>query len=267
MIDLHSHILPGVDDGAPDLETALAMARMAEADGIVAMACTPHFMPGLYDNKSSDIRPRIALLNREFKAAGLRLELVVGADAHVRPDFLACLREGRLLTLNDSRYVLVEPPHDLMPKRLDELFHNLQVAGYVPILTHPERLRWIEQHYATVVEFARNGVWMQITAGALTGRFGRRPHYWARRMLAEGLVSFIASDAHNTGSRPPVLSEAFAVAETEVGYGEATNLVVTRPAGILDDAPVEDVPPLPAGRPAASAPAEPLWRRLFMGGA
>lgn len=267
MIDLHSHILPGVDDGSPDLETSLAMARMAEDDGIVAMACTPHFLPGLYDNKAADVRARIALLNREFKAAGIRLELVVGADAHVRPDFLACLREGRLLTLNDSRYVLVEPPHDIMPKRLEELFHNLQMSGYVPILTHPERLRWIEQNYAVIADLARNGVWMQVTAGSLTGRFGRRPHYWSRRMLAEGLVSLLATDAHNTKSRPPVLSEAFSVAETEVGYGEAVNLVVTRPASILDDAPVEDVPPLPAGKPAIVAPAEPLWRRLFLGGA
>jgi protein-tyrosine phosphatase len=267
LIDLHSHILPAVDDGAPDLEAALAMARMAAEDGIVAMACTPHFLPGLYDNNASDIRSRIARLSDEIMQAGIKLELVVGADAHVRPDFLSCLREGRLLTLNDSRYVLVEPPHDIMPKRLDELFHNLQMAGYVPILTHPERLRWIEQNYSVIADLARSGVWMQITAGALTGRFGRRPHYWSRRMLAEGLVSFIASDAHNIRSRPPILSEAFSVAETEVGYGEAVNLVVTRPASILDDAPVEDVPPLPAGKPAVSAPAEPLWRRLFMGGA
>jgi len=267
VIDLHSHILPAVDDGAPDLEAALAMARIAEADGIGAMACTPHFLPGLYDNTAGDIRSRIALLSTEIKAAGIKLELVVGADAHVRPDFLACLREGRLLTLNDSRYVLVEPPHDIMPKRLDDLFHNLQMAGYVPILTHPERLRWIEQNYSVIVDLARSGVWMQLTAGALTGRFGRRPHYWSRRMLAEGLVSFIATDAHNTKSRPPILSEAFSVAETEVGYGEAVHLVVTRPASILHDAPVEDVPPLPAGKPAVVAPAEPLWRRLFMGGA
>lgn len=267
MIDLHSHILPGVDDGAPNVETALAMARMAQDDGIVAMACTPHFLPGLYDNNATEIRSRIARLNHDIRSAGLKIELVVGADAHVRPDFLSCLREGRLLTLNDSKYVLVEPPHDLMPKRLDELFHNLQMAGYVPILTHPERLRWIEQHYSVIVELARSGVWMQVTAGSLTGGFGRRPHYWSRRMLAEGLVSFIASDAHNTASRPPVLSEAFSVAETEVGYGEAVNLVVTRPASILDDAPLESVPPLPAGKPAIVAPAEPLWRRLFMGGA
>ncbi len=267
MIDLHSHILPGVDDGAPDLETALAMASMAEDDGISVMACTPHFMPGLYDNEARDIRHRIATLNNHIHNAGIKLQLVVGADAHIRPDFLACLREGRLLTLNDSRYVLVEPPHDLMPKRLEDLFFNLQMAGYVPILTHPERLRWIEQNYPAVVELARSGVWMQITAGSLTGHFGRRPHYWSRRMLAEGLVSILASDAHNLKSRPPLLREAFSVAESEVGYGEAVNLVVTRPACILDDASADEIPPLPDAKVAPAEATEPLWRRLFMGGA
>lgn len=148
MIDLHSHILPGVDDGAPDLATALDMARMAESDGISVMACTPHFMPGLYNNEARDIRYRIANFSRELKHAGIKVELVIGADAHIRPDFVACLREGRIPTLNDGRYVLVEPPHDIMPKHLDDMLFNVRMAGYVPILTHPERLRWIENNYA-----------------------------------------------------------------------------------------------------------------------
>lgn len=267
MIDLHTHILPGVDDGALDLQTSLDMARMAEADGITVMACTPHFMPGLYDNEARDIRHRIEALDHEFKQHGIKVELVVGADAHVRPDFVSCVREGRILTLNDSRYVLVEPPHDIMPKRLDDMLFNLQMAGFVPVLTHPERLRWIEQNYAVMVELARSGVWMQITAGSLTGRFGRRPHYWARRMLSEGLVSILATDAHNVRSRPPLLAEAFSIAETEMGYDEAVNLVLNRPAHILDNAAAEEAPALPNIQAQPPAAPEPLWRRLFTGSA
>ena len=145
MIDLHSHILPGVDDGARDLADALEIGRMAVDNGIQVMACTPHFMPGVYDNESNDIRRRVENLNGEFIAAGIDLALVEGSDAHVRPDFVQCLRDKSLLTLDGSRYVLFEPPHNIMPPRLAELLHNIQMAGYVPILTHPERLRWIEQ--------------------------------------------------------------------------------------------------------------------------
>lgn len=261
MIDLHSHILPGVDDGAPTLEVALDMARMAAADGIEVMACTPHFMPGLYDNQSKDILARVDRLNHAIAAEGINLALVSGADAHIRPDFVEGLRSGDILTLHGSRYVLFEPSHSIAPKRLDELLFNIQVAGFVPILTHPERFKWIESNYEMFVQLARSGVWMQLTAGSLTGRFGRRPQYWAERMLAEGLVSILASDAHNTTSRPPLLAEAFDRASSEVGKDEAWRLVYTRPECVLENLSAEGVPAI---APDVSGPAdEPFWRRVL----
>ncbi len=174
MIDLHSHILPGVDDGAQSLDDSLAIGRMAETDGIEVMACTPHFMPGMYDNQAADIRARVKHLNAVFEREGLQLALVVGADAHIRPDFTQCLKAGQILTLHDSRYVLVEPPHHVLPPRFEEFMFNIAVSGFVPVLTHPERLKWIEGNYAVMQKLAASGVWMQITAGSLAGRFGKR---------------------------------------------------------------------------------------------
>jgi protein-tyrosine phosphatase len=264
LIDLHSHILPSVDDGAKDLEVALAMGRMAADDGIEVMACTPHFMPGLYDNETNDIAQRVTQLNHIFMERGINLALVLGSDAHIRPDFVSCLRDGRVPTLHGSRYVLFEPPHAVMPQRMDDLLFNVQVAGYVPILTHPERLKWIEQEYPAVVELARSGVWMQITAGSLTGRFGKRPQYWAQRMLAEGLVSILATDAHNLGSRPPLLAEARDLAAQEMGVDEATHLVVTRPECVLENGD-PDLVPLPVAPVARSQGPVSFLRRLFGG--
>ena len=125
MIDLHSHILPGVDDGAIDLEQALSIARMARDDGIEVMACTPHFMPGLYDNQAADIRVRVAALNQCLIEEDIDLALVVGGDAHVRPDFIECLRKNEILRVHDSRYVLFEPSHVTMPPRLEDLLFNI----------------------------------------------------------------------------------------------------------------------------------------------
>lgn len=262
VIDLHSHILPGVDDGAQTLEEAIAIGRMAEADGIRVMACTPHFMPGVYDNQASDIRARVKHLNDVFEREGLEIVLVTGADAHVRPDFVDCLKQGKILTLHGSRYVLVEPPHHVLPPRLDELMFNIAVSGFVPVLTHPERLKWIEQSYATVQRLAQAGAWMQITAGSLTGRFGRRPQYWAQRMLSEGLVTLLATDAHNTKSRPPLLAEARDLAASRVGPAEAENLVSTRPAMILENRPPDEAPMIEL-RPVAARREPGFWRRLF----
>ena len=264
MIDLHSHILPGVDDGAHDLAASLAMARMAVADGVKVMACTPHFMPGMYDNESTDIRQRVASLQKSLLEANINLSLVVGSDAHIRPDFLTRLRDGKILRLNDSRYVLFEPPHNVVPKRLEDLLFNIIVAGYVPVLTHPERLKWIEQQFPLMESLVKAGVWMQITAGSLTGRFGPRPKFWADRMLANGMVRILASDAHNITSRPPIMSEAFSIAEAELGLDEARNLVLVRPADILDNVPAESSPPIfIAEKTQVSLPGR--WRRLFMG--
>jgi protein-tyrosine phosphatase len=264
MIDLHSHILPGVDDGAPDLATALDMARMAVDDGISVMACTPHFLPGLYNNRAEDIRGRVAELNAQLQDRDIALVLVTGSDAHVRPDFLACARSGEILTLNDSRYVLFEPPHNILPQRLDDLLFNILTGGFVPILTHPERLEWIESNYGVIAQYARMGVWMQVTAGSLTGDFGRRAKYWAQKLLAEGFVHILASDAHNLTSRPPKLSHAFGLASREVGLDEAERLVLLRPEKILENCHVEAIAPIRVTPPKPIEPM-PFWRRLFQG--
>jgi protein-tyrosine phosphatase len=262
MIDLHSHILPGVDDGAPDFEASLEMARMAVADGIEVMACTPHFLPGLYNNDAAHIRKLVAWLNEEFKQHDVDLALVVGGDVHIRPDLTSCLREQTVLTLHDTRYFLFEPSHISVPPRLEDFLFEVQIAGYVPILTHPERLKWIEQYYDIIAKLADSGVWMQITAGSLTGRFGSRSKYWAQRLLAEGRAHILATDAHNTKSRPPLLAEAFEIAKTELGFEEATHLVVTRPTMVLENALPEYCPqPLTKLKPTNQTP---LWRRLLM---
>lgn len=254
-----------MDDGATDLNIALDMARMAVADGIKVMACTPHFMPGMYDNSATDIRNRVNQFQSILNNENIALHLVVGCDGHIRPDFLARLRNDEILRLNDSRYVLFEPPHNIAPQRLDDLMFNIVVAGYVPILTHPERLKWIEQSFDLVERLFQQGVWMQITAGSLTGRFGARPQYWAQKMLAQGMVHILATDAHNLKSRPPILSAAYEIAVKEVGLDEARNLVLERPVTILDDIPAAQAPAIAI---AARPKAQPRSRlgKLFFGG-
>lgn len=265
MIDLHSHILPGLDDGSPDMKTSLDMARMAAADGIVVMACTPHIMPGLYENTPADIRKKLQAFQLKLREAGIELQVVAGCDGHMRPDFIQGLKTGRILTINKSRYVLFEPPHTVLPPRLEDLLFNIMASGFLPILTHPERLKWIETGFALIERLSLAGVWMQITAGSLTGQFGNRPQYWAEKMLGLGMVHILATDAHNLTSRPPILSKAYDMARAAIGRDEALHLVVTRPINILDNKPLEKSPPVFA---AASVAGEPAlgWRRWLKAG-
>lgn len=249
MIDLHCHMLPGIDDGAPDLATSLEMARIAVADGIRIVACTPHIYPGMYENTAAGIRQAVARFQEELDGAGIDLKLVVGADTHLVPGLPDRLREGTVPTIADSRYLLLEPPHHVAPPGFEQQVFNLMAAGYVPVITHPERLTWVGEHYDSFVRLARGGAWMQITAGSLTGRFGGDARYFGERMLDEALVHILATDSHGVRGRPPLLAEGRKAAERWVGAEEASRLVESRPRSILDNIPASGVPaPLPKNK-------------------
>ena len=258
MIDLHSHILPGIDDGSKSLEMSLAMARIAVADGITQMACTPHIYPGLYMNDKAGITAARDALQRSLDEHGIALKLTTGADVHLVPGLLEGLREGRIPSLHNTRYVLLEPSHHVAPPRFAESVFQLVAAGYVPVITHPERLTWIEDNFQVFVDLTRQGAWMQVTAGALTGVFGPRAKYWGERFLGEGLTHILATDAHSAGRRVPVLSEAKAIAERMLGREEAELLVLGRQTALMNNASPGDVPALPARTVSKG-----WWRGLF----
>jgi protein-tyrosine phosphatase len=216
VIDLHCHILPGIDDGAPDLETALEMARIAVADGIEITACTPHIHRGVYDNDGPRIKAAIEALRVELEQAQIPLRLICGADTHIDGELVAGLRSGRVASLNDTAYFLFEPPHHVAPPRMEHVVFNVMAAGYWPVMTHPERLSWIEDRYDTIERLAARGVLMQITAGSVEG------------------------------SRKPVMSAARERVAKRLGDAEAAAMVTSRPAAIVEGRPP---PPLaPRGR-------------------
>jgi protein-tyrosine phosphatase len=218
------------------METALAMARIAVEDGVEIIACTPHITPGVYDNRGPDIARRIAELQDALDTAGVPLRLTRGADAHLAPDLGQGLREGRVPSLGGSRYFLLEPPHHVAPPRLDMAVQDLLGQGHVPVITHPERLTWIEDHYDVVKALSGAGAWLQITAGSLIGRFGSRARYWAERIVDEGLAQILASDAHNVTNRAPRLAEGRDAVAARLGADEARRMVMERPQGILANA-------------------------------
>lgn len=248
MIDLHCHLLPGIDDGPRDEATSLAMARIAVADGIRVLACTPHVYPGVFDNDATRIGDALARLQARLDAEGVGLALTVGADAHLTGELLGRLRERSVPTLAAGRYFLLEPPHHVAPPRFEQAVFDFLVAGYVPLITHPERLSWIARHYASFANVVRAGAWLQITAGSLVGRFGKLARRHAFKLLDDGLVHVVATDAHGDVDRAPRLTEGWRAAEKRVGADEAYRLVVERPQAVLDNRPAEQVAPVPALR-------------------
>ena len=257
MIDLHCHLLPLMDDGSTSLADSLAMARLAVSDGISVTACTPHILPGIYNNDGPTICAAVKELQSALDREGIRLVLTTGADAHIAPDLLDGLRSGKVLSLGGSRYFLLEPPRSVPPPRFEAHLFSLVSAGYVPVITHPERLGWRDSDYGIFERVVRLGAWMQLTAASLLGQFGRRAKTLSERMLEDGLVHIIASDAHNTSNRRPLLSEAFETAAERIGKEAALDLVSTRPVGILRNVCPSKLPP-----PVPRSPPEPSRRGM-----
>ena len=252
MIDIHSHILPGIDDGARDLDESLAMCRMAAADGESVIVATPHLRHSRYWN---DDRAALEALWQELRDAvrgeALGLEVLLGGEISVGSeslDEIDRLPEGDLLPLCGGHYLLLELDwHGLGPDPL-EMVHEVTILGWRPIIAHPERVAWLAQDHEMVAAMIEHGAYMQLTAMSLTGEFGSTARERAEALLDEGLVHFVSSDAHDKKHRPPGLSAARdSVAER---YGEPLSqaLFVDNPLAVIEDRPL---PPQPSSERAA----------------
>ena len=244
MIDLHAHILHDLDDGARTLDDALAMARIAVADGITLMAATPHSPDSFVGERFSvpRVRERLQELRAALEAAGIPLEIVTGTELCYAADLPRRLRAGELLPYGASRAVLLECPGVEMPSALPDLVFELQAAGYRVLLAHPERLREVQRQPQVLAPLVERGMLIQLTAAALAGHMGAAQHAAAEALVAQGLAHVLATDAHGPTMRQPVLSEARARAAALLGEAGADMLVRAIPRALLDDAPIPALP-------------------------
>lgn len=225
MIDLHIHILPGIDDGSRDMEESLEMARCAAADGIKAVVATPHIMVGVYNNSKEKILDAVQTFRGHLQTQGIPLEVYPGAEYMLDPDIPLWLKEGRALTLYDGgKYLLVEFPAAEIPIYADQTFFEIALQGVTPIIAHPERNSKFLEDPDKLLSFIEKGALCQGTAGSFTGLFGSRARRLAVDYLLDGCYHFISSDAHGTERRSPVLSEACRVAE---GYSTGLGKLLT----------------------------------------
>ncbi|MCA0970944.1 tyrosine protein phosphatase [Halobacillus litoralis] len=218
MIDIHSHILPGVDDGAETIEDSLDMARQATEEGIRTIVATPHHMNGAYINTKRDIGPKVEELNAHIKKAGIDLTVLPGQETRINGDMLEAIEVDDVLTINNTSYVFVELPFDTVPRYTSQLLFDLQVTGYRPVIVHPERNKQIQEDPDILYSFVKKGSFTQITAASLTGRFGKKNQKVSHQLIEANLAHIIASDAHNTKSRGFAMKDAYAEIEKKYGW-------------------------------------------------
>jgi protein-tyrosine phosphatase len=260
MIDIHCHLLPGLDDGPGDLEESLAMARMALADGIRAVVATPHAFNGVYFNSRETILERVSVLTRALTEHHIPLILLAGADIYFEEGLIHKLETQEVLPINQGKYFLLELPSQSVPFKANEIFFEIRVKGYFPIITHLERNHFIQKHPEMVGEWVKHGALIQITAASLTGGFGSKAYECSCRLLEQGWVDVIATDAHSVNRRPPVLSRGLKAAMEIIGPEDAYKMVNVYPEMILRTMPLpeKDFPPL-----SFSPPKRYFFSRLF----
>lgn len=235
MIDIHCHPLAGVDDGARSLETSVDMCRMAAADGVTHLVATPHC------NYMYDFDPEVnrAKLTELQAAVGDAPRLLLGCDFYLSYDNIRQLIENRgYFTINKSDYVLVEFDEQFNADQMDQVFYEMQCAGLLPILTHPERNPVFQRRPELLYRWVTRGCLVQVTAKSYTGGFGRRAQYFAELWLEQNLVHFFASDAHDLKYRPPILSACYDRLVDERGQEVADLLLKRNPEAVIQGRPL-----------------------------
>lgn len=226
-IDIHCHILPGIDDGSATLEESLAMADIAIGDGISHIVATPHIKGEVHSPLF--LQQRVAELNTVLRKRGYPLEILTGADVSAMLPPQAIAR----YTINGSNYFLLEFPHSHLPQNASQLVFDMLLGGLRPIITHPERNPSIMRNPDLLFGLVDAGCLVQVTAGSLVGEFGMESKDCAIYLLKMGQVHFLASDAHSATYRRPVLSDSVQAAAAFIGEEAAERLVTTNPATVI----------------------------------
>jgi len=244
LIDLHAHILPGIDDGPQSLEDSLEMARLAVADGITTIVATPHlFRRKTVDlkamNRPGDIRQAVDRFNQQLAEAEIALTVLPGCEIPLFAEILKFIDEERILTINDGqRYICLELPDSVIPPATEDIIFQLSSRGLTPIITHPERNPVLCDMPQKLQRFLSLGCLAQITARSLTRGFGWRVSRFTKKLIRNGWVHLMATDAHSVKHRPPLMGKALEKLSKLVGESRAWDMVATIPERIIQGEPL-----------------------------
>lgn len=234
-IDIHSHILPGIDDGSQDFDTSIQMLKQASTEGIIQIILTPHNKPGRHNAGFSIIESLLAELRRRMEDEGIAIKLHGGSELYYRNGLAEEIMEGKALTLAGSDYVLMEfnPMEDYDYIRYG--VYSLMAEGYRPILAHVERYSKIVGEASRVEDLIEMGCYIQVNAGSVMGAFGLRTRFFTRRLLKERLVHFMATDAHDTKKRGSHIRECASFIAKKYGEDYARELLYENPMHVIQN--------------------------------
>jgi protein-tyrosine phosphatase len=235
VIDIHCHLLPGIDDGPPTLEAALALARLLVIDGMSHVVCTPHVFPGRFENRRSSIEEDFTRFAEVIESSDIALSLSWAGEVRLTPEVLDLLPLDEVPFLGESdgyRIMLLEMPDGQVPLGAQQFAQRLLSQGIRPLIVHPERNRGVMARPERLRGFVEDGCFVQITAGSLVGQFGAAAQRVARVLMDNGWVHAVASDSHNLAGRRPRMTDAQAYLTQHWGEATARRLTLFAPAAL-----------------------------------
>lgn len=240
MIDIHTHILPGFDDGAQYLEESIEMARQAVAEGITTIVGTPHIYDLMIGPTRDEIIRRTDELNMALVEHGIDCRILPGGEVHICADLPYRLERGEAITLGDGgKYMLLELPLQQVPSYTEQVIYELNLAGVRPIIAHPERNQEIMAKPELLERLIHLGALTQVSSGSLVGSFGKRVRRVSHFLLERGLLHIVASDGHSPRRRRVKMAAAAQKVAEILDEKAATRMTLLRPGAILRGEPVE----------------------------
>lgn len=237
-IDIHSHIIPVIDDGARDINTAAEILKMAAENGTTHIVATPHFIAGSVENPSELIDKKCEELKKIAINEEIEIKIHVGAEVFISPEIPELFEKKIICTLNNSAYILVELPMASIPIYMDDVLYSLQLKGLIPIIAHPERNSEIQKKPEILINLVRRGILAQVNSGSITGLYGKKIRNVAIKFIKMGLIQFIASDTHTCRRRSPNLTKAAAIVGKRFGQDIAKQLFFRNGMAVLENGTV-----------------------------
>lgn len=208
MIDIHSHILPDVDDGSKSMEMSINMAKTYKENGYKRVIASPHFIDRITSRTAEEVLQAKAILEKRLEEESIDLEILLGNEIYFSDDILSDIEKGYALKLNNTRYILIEFPSTDIPNYTEDIIFSLQLKGYIPVIAHPERNTKIIRNPNILYELVERGVLAQLNLHSLVGLYGRKTMELSKVLINNNLIHFVATDCHSDGRRSPDVKKA-----------------------------------------------------------
>ena len=235
MIDIHCHIVPNIDDGAKNLDDALEMAKIAYSEGIRKIVNTSHYHPSFEYKKGKELFENIKEFNKTLKLNNIDIEVFIGNELYYSEDIIEIIEQKEFYTLNNSKYLLIEFQTIRFPKNLVDIIYEIKIRGYVPILAHVERYKEVQENVNLIYECINEGALIQVNSSSVIGRNGKDAKKVSEVLLDNNMVHFIATDAHGSQRRRPIIKETYDYVYNKYGSEKAEILFIENPNKVIKD--------------------------------